>query len=145
MRRIVSYGLTGLLLTLLASPVQAQEDVSGEWTLTYTMMGRQGGQGREINQDITLVQDGTTVTGTAVLTMGRPGGGGGQTQEVEITDGKIEGDQLTFTITRGMGERSMSTVYTATVSGSEMEGTLAFSGGRGGMEPITFTGVKKVG
>ena len=143
MRRIVSYGLTGLLLTLLASPVQAQEDISGEWTLTYTMMGRQGGQGREINQNITLVQEGNTVTGTALMMMGRPGGGGGEPQEVEITDGTIEGDQLTFTITRGMGERTMSTVYTATVSGNEMEGTIAMDGGRGPRDPIPFTGVKK--
>jgi hypothetical protein len=144
MRRFIPFGLLAAAFMTLTPPLQAQ-DVTGEWTLTYTMMGRQGGPGREVSMDITLAQDGTTVTGTALMAMGRPGAPGGEPQEVEITEGSIEGDQLTFTITRGMGERTFSTVYTATVSGNEMEGNLAMAGGRGNMEPIPFKGVKKEG
>jgi hypothetical protein len=136
------------LLLFLAPSLQAQ-DVSGTWTLTYSMMGRQGGQAREVSMDVTLVQEGAAITGTALMQMrGRPGGGGDPPapQEIPISDGKIEGNEFTFTITRSMGERSMSTVYSGTVAGNAMEGTMTMTGGmRGGGEPIPFKGVKKEG
>lgn len=146
MRRLIPFAFMAVLLAL-AGPLQAQ-DVSGTWTLTYSQMGRQGGQAREVSMDVTLAQDGTAVTGTALMAMrGRPGGGGGagggQPQEVPLTNGKIEGDKLTFSIVRGQGERSMTMVFTSTVAGSEMSGTMAMSGGMGEREPIAFKGVKK--
>jgi len=146
MRRFVPLGLMAMSLMFLATSVQAQ-DVTGSWTLTYSQMGRQGGQAREVSMELTLVQDEATVTGTTMLAMGR-GRAGGEApapQEVAISDGKIEGNQLTFTINRTMGERTMSTVYTATVDEDTMEGTLTMAGGMGGGEPIPFKGVKKEG
>ena len=147
MRRIIPLGLTAILLLFFVGPLQAQ-NVTGDWTLTYTMMGR-GGQEMERTMEITFLQDGATVTGTTMMQMrGRPGGGGGNPpapQEVAIEDGKMEGDQLTFTINRDMGERSFSMAFTGTVSGAAMEGTMAMSGGRGGGEPVPFKGVKKEG
>ena len=66
-------------------------------------------------------------------------------QEIAIEDGKMEGDKLTFTINRSMGERTFSMTFTGTVSGATMEGTMATSGGMGGGEPVPFKGVKKEG
>lgn len=144
MRRVVPVGFIAMLLVFFAGPLQAQ-DVTGTWTLTYSQMGR-GGQAMERNMEITFKQDGATVTGSTMMQMGgRPGGAGGDPpapQEVAIQDGKMDGNKLTFTIVRGTGDRSMTMVFTSTVSGSAMDGTIAMSGGMGGGEPIPFKGVK---
>ena len=145
MRRIVLLGLMAMLFLFMGTPLQGQ-DVTGDWTLTYTMMDRQG-QAMERSMEITFSQDGATVTGTTMMQM-RGRGGGGEApapQEVAIRDGKMEDGQLIFSINRGMGERTMTMTFTGTVSGSTMEGTMAFSGGMGGGEPVPFKGVKKEG
>ncbi len=149
MHRFVSLGLMAVLFMFIVPALQAQDvNVTGDWTITYAMQGRQGGQAREISMDVTFQQEGTAVTGTALMAMrGRPGGGGAPEPEpVPLTDTKLEGDQFTFTVTRGMGERTFSQVFTCTVAGNAMEGTVAMAGGmRGGGEPIPFKGVKKEG
>lgn len=146
MRRFVPFGLMAAFLLILAPSLQAQ-GVSGDWTLTYTMMGRPEGQAMERTMDVTLKQDGEAITGTALMAMrGRPGGeGGGEPQEVPISEGKLEGDQITFTVARSMGERTMAFVFTGTVSGNAMEGTMTMAGGMRGGDPIPFKGVKKEG
>lgn len=144
MRSLISLAFMAVLMTL-AAPLQAQ-DVTGDWTLTYSMMGRGGTPGREVSMDVSLVQDGAEVTGTALMAMGGGRGAGGpEPQEIAITDGKMDGDQLTFSVVRGMGERSMTFIYSGTVAGNTMEGNLAMDGGRGPREPIPFKGVKKEG
>jgi hypothetical protein len=152
MRRLASFGLMAVLFLLMAPTLQAQDiDVTGDWTITYTMQGRQGGQAREVSMDITLKQEGANVTGTALMAMGRrPGGAGGaapEPQPIPLTDVKLEGDKLTFTVSRTMGERTTATVYNATVAGNTMEGTMSMTGGmRGGTgEPLPFKAVKKEG
>ena len=47
MRSVISLAFMAVLMTL-AAPLQAQ-DVTGDWTITYSMMGRQGGQAREVS------------------------------------------------------------------------------------------------
>jgi hypothetical protein len=146
MRRIVPVGLVAMLFAFTAIPLHAQ-DVTGTWTLTYSMMGRQGGQAREVSMDFTLKQDGAVVTGTTMMAMGR-GRAGGEApapQEIAIENGKMDGNKLTFSFTRGTGDRSMIQTFTGTVSGNNMEGTITMTGGMGGGEPIPFKGVKKVG
>lgn len=146
MRGLIPLAFVAVLMTL-AAPLHAQ-DVAGTWTLSYSQMGRQGGAPRDVSMDVTLIQDGANVTGTVLMPMrGRPGagGGGGAPQEVAITEGKMDGDQLIFSIVRGQGERTMTLVFTSTVSGSTMEGKLAMSGGMGEREPVPFKGVRKEG
>ena len=147
MRRALPLIMT-MLLMFLVIPEQAQsQDATGTWTITNSRAGRQGGQARETSMEVTLVQDGTAVTGTTMMAMGR-GRGGGEApapQEIAITDGEMEDGKLTFTITRGMGERTMSMVFIGTVAGDAMEGNMTMAGGMGGGEPIPFKGVKKEG
>ena len=150
MRRIAPIGFLAALLLFLTPQLQAQ-DVTGDWVLTYTAAGR-GGEAMERSMEFTFTQDGSTVTGTTVFArMGqRPGGGGGRAiqepEPIEISDGKMEGDKLTFTVSRSMGQRSISMVFVATVSGNTMEGTLTTVGGmRTGEGETPFTGVKKEG
>ena len=146
MRRIVPLGLMAMLFMFLAPTVQAQ-DVTGTWTITYSQMGRQGGQAREVSMDITFQQDGAEVTGTTMMAMGgrRGGGEAPAPQEVAITDGKMEEGKLTFSIARGMGERTMTMTFTGAIDGNAMEGTMVMAGGMGGGDPIPFKGVKKEG
>jgi hypothetical protein len=146
MRRVVPLGLLAALLLLFVPSLRAQ-DVTGTWTLTYTMAGR-GGQAMERSMEFTLHQEGAVVTGTTMMQMGRRPGGAGEApapQEVAIQDGKMEGNKLTFTLSRGMGERTLTMVFEGTVTGSTMDGTLTQSGGMGGGEPVPFKGVKKEG
>jgi hypothetical protein len=138
-----------MLLLFLAPPLQAQ-DVTGDWVLTYTAAGR-GGEAMERSMEFTFTQEGSTVTGTTVFArMGqRPGGGGGRNvpdpQPIEIKDGKLEGDQLTFVVSRSMGQQAITMTFVATVSGNTMEGTLTTTGGRRGGGEVPFKGVKKEG
>jgi len=69
---------------------------------------------------------------------GRGGGAGGGAREVEITDGKIEGNQISFSIAMGMGERSFTFSYAGTVEGDTMEGTMTTMRGEN-----PFTGKRK--
>jgi hypothetical protein len=116
MPRIAPFGFLAMLLLFLVPPLQAQ-DVTGDWVLTYTAAGR-GGEAMERNMEFTFVQEGSTVTGTTVFArMGqRPGGGGGRAvpdpQPIEIQDGKMEGDKLTFVISRGMGQQTITMTST---------------------------------
>ena len=150
MRRLIPLAFMAGLLTM-AGTLEAQ-DMNGTWTLTYSQAGRQGGQAREVSMDVTFQQDGSAITGTALMAMpGRPGGPGGQPgaarepQEIAISDGKMDGNDFTFSIARGMGERTMTLVYSGTVSGDTMVGTMAMTGGRMDRPPIPFKGVKKEG
>ena len=145
MRRFIPFGLMAVLLLFMAPSLQAQ-DVTGDWTITYSQMGRQGGQAREVSMDFTFQQDGAAVTGTTMMAMGgrRGGGEAPEPQEIAISDGKMEGDKLTFVINRGMGERVMTMTFTGTVAGGTMEGTMAMSGMRAS-DPVPFKGMKKEG
>ena len=109
--------LTACLLGVFSITAAAQDvDVTGDWEITS-----ESPRGAQVIP-ITFAQDGATVTGSAVM----------RQSAVEIQDGKIEGNTLTFKIVMSFGERSMEQVYTATVTGDTMEGTIEMVGGMGG-------------
>src|SRR5579862_2982011 len=104
MRRLLTTGfLCGLLaLTALAA------DVTGKWTAQVP--GR-GGQTREAT--FTLKVDGNTVTGTI----------SGPRGDNPISDGKIDGDQISFTQTLEFNGNSIKFLYKGTVAGDEIKFT----------------------
>jgi hypothetical protein len=102
--------VTAMLLVVAIGAFAA--DVSGKWT--YTMQGRDGTP-REVA--ITLKQEGNTLTGS-VPGMGRGGQGGEPTQ---ITNGKVDGDKVTFEVVREFNGNKMTTKYEGTVSGGDMK------------------------
>jgi hypothetical protein len=107
--------LCALTLALLAA------DVSGKWT--WEQAGRGGGN--PTTSTLTLKVDGSTLTGTL------DGGRGGP---VEITDGKVDGNSISFSIKRSFNGNDMVTPYKGTLDGDtlNLEYTQA---GRGGGEP----------
>jgi hypothetical protein len=91
-----------LLLALACSVLAA--DFAGKWKAT--MRPPDGGEAMEIL--FTFKVEGSTVTGTVSGPMG----------EVAISDGKIEGETLTF---KAGPDENMQMVHKATISGNEMK------------------------
>ena len=89
-------------------------DVSGKWT--FEQPGRGGGPGRPVT--ITLKQDGNKLTGS-VPGMGR--GGDNPPPPSEIMDGKVDGNNVSFTVKREFNGNTMVTKYEGTVNGDEMK------------------------
>ncbi len=130
MNRPAFLGALVVAATLAAAPAVAQ-DLTGEWELTsQTQRGA-------MTMTLDLVQDGETLTGTITMLGGgrRGGGGGGGGREVEITDGKVDGNSFSFTMTLEMRGNSFTQSYSGTWEGDEMEGQI--QGGRGGGRPFS--------
>ena len=108
------------LLALASLVAFAAADVTGKWT-SEAPAGGKGGP-----QTFNFKQAGSALSGT------QEGGRGGP---VEITNGKIDGDNIMFEITRDMGDKGkITTKYSGTVSGTTMK--LSADSGRGGREVV---------
>jgi len=101
-------------ILLVASFALMAADVSGKWT--FEQPGRGGNPGRPTT--ITLKADGAKLTGS-VPGMGR--GGDNPPPPTEITDGKVDGNNVSFTVKREFNGNTMVTKYEGTVSGDEMK------------------------
>lgn len=100
-----------VLLAVFALTLSAA-DVTGTWKAS--MEGGGGG-------DVTFVfkVDGTKLTGTASSEM---------SGEVPITEGKLDGNNISFTVTINANGEEMKISHKGTVSGNEMKLTIQFAG-----------------
>src|SRR5262245_44372194 len=97
-------------------------DVNGKWTAQVP--GRDG-QTREMT--FTFKAEGEKLTGTM----------SGQRGNSEITDGKISGDQISFTVKINFQGNERKFLYKGTISGDDMKVTRTVEGGN--MPPQEFT------
>lgn len=104
-------------LLALSSLAAFAADVTGKWTA----------EGRGGTQTYTLKQDGDKLTGNI------EGGRGGA---VDISNGKVDGDNVSFEVVREFNGNSITIKYSGTVSGNSMK--LSMDMGRGPRE-ITLT------
>ena len=126
MRKLATLGflLGSLTLTALAA------DVSGKWVAQ--MAGRDG-QTHEAT--FTFKADGEALTGTI----------SGPRGDTEISDGKISGDEISFSQTMEFNGNQMKILYKGTVSGDQItftrmrEGSGGGGGGKKGGGPMQFT------
>jgi len=118
MRKLIT---TGFLCALLAFTALAA-DVTGKWTAQ--MPGRNG-QTREAT--FTFKVDGNTLTGTVSVFRG----------ETPISDGQINGDQISFTQTMEFNGNSVKLIYKGTVSGDEIKFNRMREGGQGNGQEFT--------
>jgi hypothetical protein len=109
-----------VLILLLAAGAAFAADLNGKWVAQVP--GRNG-QTREVTYNFKV--DGDKLTGTVVTTRG----------EVNISDGKISGDDISFTQTMEFNGNSMKFLYKGKVSGDEIKFTRQREGG----EPQEFT------
>src|SRR5260370_31940464 len=112
----VSLALALTALVLLAA------DIDGKWTAQT-----QGKNGPE-TQTLTVKADGSALTGT--LDNGGKGG------PAEISDGKMDGDKVSFKIVREFGGNKIEQTFNGTLGGGELK--LQMAGGRGGPVDMVF-------
>ena len=85
-RMKILLGICAAMALALSAATAMAADVTGSWTAT--MQGPDGGGGMQLT--FTFKQDGGAVTGTVVT----PQGG----DPIAISNGKIDGDKLTFDV-----------------------------------------------
>jgi hypothetical protein len=120
--------LSAILALGFLAEVKAEDkkaDPSGTWT--WTMQGRQGRPDRTMT--LKLKVDGDKVTGK-VSSPGRDG----QTTDTEIQDGKLKGDEISFSTTRENNGNKMTSKYSGKVGADSIKGKMEFE--RNG-EPIS--------
>ena len=106
------------------SLVALAADVSGTWTGIFHT--REGGA---FETNLVLKGSGDALIGTFQQ---------GNSDEVQIENGKINGDQVTFNITRGSGEKTRKVNFTGKVDGNNMKLTVQPEGATRTQE-ITLT------
>jgi hypothetical protein len=121
-----------MTILLVASLALMAADVSGKWS--FEQPGRGGGPGRPVT--ITLKADGAKLTGS-VPGMGR----GGDAPPTEITDGKVDGNNISFTVKREFNGNAMVIKYEGVVNGDEMKLKITRTGQDG--TPMTTDVVAK--
>jgi len=113
--------LVGIVILMLFTVSAWAADVAGKW-IAEAPSGQQ-------TSEITLVfkVDGTALTGTLENST-MPGA-------IEIKDGKVEGDDVSFHVLRSFGENEMKVVWKGKASGDEIRFTRAIEGGMMGGGP----------
>ena len=81
-------------------------DLTGKWTAET-----KGRDGETRTQTFNLKQDGSTLTGSVSSPMG----------ESQISDGKVDGDKVSFVVKMERNGNEMKMPYTGKVSGNEIQ------------------------
>ena len=119
------------IVCVVALVALAADAITGKWV--YEQAGRQGGTPRQTTLD--LKASGTTLTGTVTMP-GRGGGGGGAAPAAPaataISNGKVDGNNISFDVVRETQAGSMTTKYAGTVAGAELN--LKVTSNRGGQD-----------
>ncbi|HTX38048.1 MAG TPA: hypothetical protein VME43_23625 [Bryobacteraceae bacterium] len=104
-------------ILLVVAFVAVAADVTGKWVAEV-----EGRNGNTSQMTFTLKADGSTLTGTVMGGMGggRRGGGGGAPAATEISNGKIDGDNVSFEVKREYNGNEFVTKYKGTLSGDTL-------------------------
>ena len=103
--------LMTLLVTLLVAAPLLAADVGGKWTASV-----EGPNGDKMDIAFDFKVDGSKLTGTVKDPMG----------EGAISEGKVDGDSISFVVARDFGGNDMKILHKGTVSGDEMKLTVEF-------------------
>jgi hypothetical protein len=112
---------------LIAATLALAADVTGKWTAQIP--GRDG-TARETT--FTFKVEGGKLTGSV---SGRQG-------DTAISDGKIEGDNISFVVVRTIQDNTIKIVYKGKVAGEEIKFTSTREGGQGGGQAQEFVAKK---
>jgi hypothetical protein len=118
MRKLLTIGFLVGMLGIVAWAA----DVSGKWTAQVP--GR-GGQMRDATFNFKV--DGNALTGTV----------SGPRGDAEISDGKVDGDNISFTQTMEFNGNSVKLLYKGVVSGDSIKFTRTRDGGEGQAQEFT--------
>ncbi|MBI5383398.1 MAG: hypothetical protein HZA90_01785 [Verrucomicrobia bacterium] len=109
---------TCAFLALSAVPQAQAADASGTWS--WSRPGRGGGD--PVKTTLKLKVDGEKLTGT----VSAPGRQGGEARETAISDGKVKGDDISFSVVREFNGNKMTQKYTGKVSADAIKGKVEF-------------------
>jgi hypothetical protein len=113
MRTLFLIALLGIFVIAVSAA-----DVTGKWTAQVPGRG-----GNTTESTFVFKVDGAKLTGTL------DGGRGGP---VEISEGKVSGDDISFVVVRTFGDQSFKQIFKGKVAGSEIKFTRTMEGGPGG-------------
>ena len=112
-----------VLMTAMAGAALAA-DITGNWTGTTD----------QFSLKFTFKQDGEKLMGNVTGPQGDP---------LPITDGKVQGDKVSFTVKVDMGGNTMKITHEGTIKGDEISLTTKMEGGGDfGGGPMTLKRVK---
>ena len=117
--------LTSMAL-LLCSFTAAAADISGKWFAQVP----QGHLLLEIT--FTFKVDGAKLTGTATYPLGD------DVYRLDVTDGKVEGDDVSFTTSSKFRDTAIKSVYKGKVAGNQIDFTMVMQGGPVGDTPKEY-------
>ena len=108
-----------VLAGCLAALTMMAADPTGKWTAEM-----QGRNGNAMTVTMNLKADGDKLSGTVSGRMG----------DTDISDGKVDGDNVMFSVVREMQNgNKMTTHYTGKVDGDTIHFTIKMEGGMGNM------------
>jgi major membrane immunogen (membrane-anchored lipoprotein) len=106
--------VVAMSLALSASAADDKKDanVDGTWTWNYKTR-----DGKDAEAKLKLKRDGEKLTGTYIAREGA---------ETPLTEGKIKGDDISFTVTREVSGEKMDFKYTGKIEGDTITGKILF-------------------
>lgn len=108
---------------LLLAGLAAAASIDGKWVSERKM--NRDGQEFTIIQTFDLKSDGSTLTGKLSMQFGDM-----EPREIEIKDGKIDGNKFSFTTTMSTPNGEFKSIYNGTVEGETLKGTSEREGGQ---------------
>jgi hypothetical protein len=114
--RIVSYFAAAVVFMALSLPGHLFADANGNWKWTISPQG-----GDAINMSANFKVDNGKLTGVFL--------DGFDQQKFDIKDGKVDGDKVSFTITRPINDMNITINYSGKLDGDTITGTMEFKFG----------------
>lgn len=102
---------------LLATVAMWAADPSGKWTAEM-----QGRNGNTMTMTFNLKADGDKLTGTV----------SGRNGDTDISDGKVDGDNISFSVVREFNGNQFKQNYAGKLDGDTIHFTIKMEGGMGG-------------
>ena len=131
---LLTAAIIGLATFGLTTAARAA-DVTGTWK--WSQPGRQGGDPIQIT--LKLKADGEKVTGTLT----RPGRDG-NTTDIEIKEGKLKGDEISFITSVERGGNTFTTKYHGKLSGDSIKGKIETPGRDGNTREVDWDAKREV-
>jgi len=123
-----------MALLLLCGSTVAAADISGKW-FAQVPLGH-----LLLEPTFTFKVDGAKLTGTMAYPLGD------SVYRLDITEGKVDGDNVSFVIVNKEPKRETTSTYKGKVAGDKIEFTMELQGGPGGDPPAQFdVTAKRVG
>ncbi len=112
-----------LVCMFLIATVAMAASIDGVWVSKRTM--ERDGQSFTITQTFDLKSEGSKIAGSVSMAFGDR-----EPRKAEIKEGKLDGNNFTFSVVMSTPNGEFTTVYKGTVEGDTLKGTASRQGGQ---------------